>query len=39
MEQALLQKGNGTRAVVYGMDKSGTTAHVWNAVAQRRKIN
>jgi Papain fold toxin 1, glutamine deamidase len=33
------KKGNGTRAVVYSIDKSGTTAHIWNAVGQRGKIN
>lgn len=37
IESALLAKGNGARAVVYGTD--GATGHVWNAVVQNGKIN
>ena len=39
IEQSLLSGGNGTRAVIYGMDEAGTSAHVWNAVVQRGRIN
>lgn len=39
MEAALLEQGNGTRAVIYGMDEAGASAHVWNAVVQRGQIN
>jgi filamentous hemagglutinin len=39
IESTLLNSGNGTRAVIYGMDDAGVTAHVWNAVVQKGKIN
>ena len=39
IESALLSSGNGTRAVIYGMDANGIAAHVWNAVVQRGQIN
>ncbi|KQW55919.1 hypothetical protein ASC92_17830 [Variovorax sp. Root411] len=39
IEKTLLAGGNGTRAVVYGMDADHLTAHVWNAVVQNGKIN
>ena len=39
IEKSLLASGDGTRAVVYGMDAEGLTAHVWNAVVQNGKIN
>jgi filamentous hemagglutinin len=39
LESTLLSSGNGTRAVIYGMDEAGTTAHVWNAVVRNGKIN
>jgi filamentous hemagglutinin len=39
IESTLLESGNGTRAVVYGMDEAGASAHVWNAVVQRGQIN
>ncbi len=39
IEQNLLSSGDGTSAVVYGMDANGATGHVWNAVVQNGKIN
>jgi len=39
MEKTLLGSGNGTSAVVYGMDANATSAHVWNAVVQNGKVN
>ena len=39
IERTLLGSGDGTRAVIYGMDKNAITGHVWNAVVQKGKIN
>ncbi|WP_268244699.1 toxin glutamine deamidase domain-containing protein, partial [Formosimonas limnophila] len=39
LERTLLQSGEGTRAVVYGMNSAGDTGHVWNAVVQNGRIN
>jgi len=39
MEAALLAKGNGTRAVVFGVNNAGEVGHVWNAVVQAGRIN
>ncbi|MBP4048560.1 hemagglutinin repeat-containing protein [Chromobacterium violaceum] len=39
IESSLLRRGDGTRAVVYGMDRSGATAHVWNAIVQHGEVN
>nr|WP_244999969.1 hemagglutinin repeat-containing protein [Chromobacterium violaceum] len=39
IESSLLRGGEGTRAVVYGMDRSGATAHVWNAIVQHGEVN
>jgi hypothetical protein len=37
IESDLLSAGNGARGIVYGTD--GMSAHVWNAVVQRGKVN
>jgi len=37
IEKNMLNRGEGTRAVIYGTD--GATGHVWNAVVQNGKIN
>ena len=39
IESTLLSKGNGTQAIVYGVDSSGRYGHVWNAVVQNGKVN
>ena len=39
IERNLLSSGNGTTAVIYGMDRAGTSGHVWNAVVQKNRIN
>jgi hypothetical protein len=30
----MLARGEGTRAIIYGMDSTATNGHVWNAVVQ-----
>jgi filamentous hemagglutinin len=39
IENSLLANGEGTQAIIYGMDETGTSGHVWNAVVQDGSIN
>jgi len=39
IERALLDQGENTRAIIYGMTNDGRQGHVWNAVVQRGRIN
>lgn len=39
IEKTLMSSGEGTRAIIYGMDSTGSTAHVWNAVVQNGRVN
>ena len=38
IERELKKKGNGTRAVIYGMTRNGRSAHVWNAIVQNGEV-
>jgi hypothetical protein len=39
IESEMLKSGEGTRAIIYGMDARGRAGHVWNAVVQHGKVN
>ena len=39
IENLLRSYGNGTRAIIYGADKTGQYGHVWNATVQKGIVN
>jgi len=39
IENLLRSYGDGTRAIIYGADKTGQHGHVWNATVQKGRVN
>ena len=39
IENLLRSYGDGTRAIIYGVDKTGKSGHVWNATVQKGRVN